>query len=86
MITLERLIPVVIIIIIIIILLFRASPVVYRSSQARGWIAAVAAGLPHSNSNVGSKQRLQPTPQLMATLDPQPTERSQGLNPHPHGY
>ena len=25
-------------------------------------------------------------PQLKALLDPQPTERGQGLNPHPHGY
>ena len=26
-----------------------------------------------------------PTPQLMATPDPKPTERGQGSNPHPHG-
>ena len=35
-------------------LLFRATPTVYRSSQARGWIRAAAAGL-HHNSNAGSK-------------------------------
>ena len=29
---------------------------------------------------------LRPTPRLLATLDPQPTERYQGLNTHPHGY
>ena len=29
---------------------------------------------------------LQPTPQLTATPDPQPTERGQGSNPQPHGY
>ena len=28
---------------------FRATPVAYRSSQARGWIKAVAAGLHHSS-------------------------------------
>ena len=32
-----------------------------------------------------SELRLQPTPQLMATLDPQPTERGWGSNPQPHG-
>ena len=30
--------------------------------------------------------RLQPTPQLMAILDPYPTEQRQGLNLYPHGY
>ena len=30
--------------------------------------------------------RLQPTPQLTATLDPQPSERGQKSNPHPHEY
>ena len=34
--------------------LFRASPMAYRSSQARGWIRAAAAGLHHSQSNNGS--------------------------------
>jgi len=34
---------------------------------------------------MGSELRLQPTPQLMATPDPQPTEQGQGLNPQPHG-
>jgi len=48
----------------------RATPTAYGSSQARGLIGAVAAGLRQSHSNVGSKPRLQPTPQLMATLDP----------------
>ena len=27
-----------------------------------------------------------PTPQLMATLDPVPTEQDQQSNPSPHGY
>ena len=39
----------------------------YGGSQARGLIRAVAAGLHQSHSNVGSKPRLQPTPQLTAT-------------------
>ena len=33
--------------------LFRAAPAAYGSSQARGRIAAIAAGLCHSHSNVG---------------------------------
>ena len=48
--------------------LFRAEPVVYGSSQARGQIAATAASLCHSNAR--SETHLRPTPQLMATLDP----------------
>ena len=44
--------------------LFRAAPMAYGSSQARGQIRAVAAGLRHSHSNTGSE------PQLMATPDP----------------
>ena len=39
--------------------LFRAPPTPYGSSQARGQIRAMAAGLSHSNS--GSELRLQPT-------------------------
>ena len=67
-------------------LFFRATPAAQGSSQAGGQIGAVASGLHHSCSNVGSKLLLQPTPQLMATPDPWPTEQGQGLNPHPHGY
>ena len=36
-------------------------------------------------TNVGAELRLQPTPQLTAALDPQPTEQGQGLNSHIHG-
>ena len=67
------------------ILLFRAIPAAYGGSQARGLIGATAAGLRHSPSNAGSEPHLRPTPQLMAILDPGPTERGQGSNPHPHG-
>ena len=34
-----------------------AAPAAYGGSQARGWIRAIAAGLHHSHSNVGSKLR-----------------------------
>ena len=62
-----------------------AVPVAYGGSQARGRIGAVDAGLHQSHSNSGSKLRLQPTPQFMATPDPSPTELGQGWNPQPHG-
>ena len=55
---------------IIIYLLFRAAPVAYGSSQARGQIRAIAAGLQHSHSNLGSELCLQPTPRFTAMLDP----------------
>ena len=64
---------------------FRAAHAAYGGSQARGPIGATAAGLYHSHSNAGSKPHLQPTPQLMATPDPQPTEWGQGSNLCPHG-
>ena len=63
----------------------RAAPEACGGSQASGRIRAVAAGLHHSHSNAGSKPRLRPTPQLMATPDPEPTERGQGWNPQLHG-
>ena len=47
----------------------RAASAAYGGSQARGLIGAAAAGLGQSHSNEGSKTRLQPTPQLMATPD-----------------
>ena len=42
--------------------LFRATPTAYWSSQAKGWIRAVAANLHHSQSNAGSELCLRPTP------------------------
>ena len=62
---------------------FRAAPLAYGGSQPRRRIRAAAAALHHSNSE--SKPHLRPTPQLMATLDPQHTEQGQGSNPQPHG-
>ena len=62
-------------------LLLRATPMAYGGSQAKGQITAYTTATAHT----GSKSCLQPTPQLMAMTDPQPTERGQGMNPHPHG-
>ena len=47
-----------------------ATPAAYGVSQARSLIGAAATGLHQSHSNARSEPRLQPTPQLMATLDP----------------
>ena len=38
------------------------------------------------HTNARSEPHLRPMPQLVAMPDPQPTERSQGSNLHPHGY
>ena len=64
--------------------LFRAAPVAYRGSQARGPIGATAAGLHHSHSHAGSEPCLRPTPQR-AMPAPSPAEQGQGPNPQPHG-
>ena len=48
----------------------RATPAAYGGSQATGRIGAVATSLRQSHSNAGSELHLQPTPQLMATLNP----------------
>ena len=63
----------------------RAAPRACGGSQVRGPIGTVAASLHQSHSNVGSEPSLQPTPQLTATPDPQPTERGQGPDLQPHG-
>ena len=47
----------------------RAAPAAYGGSQARGLIGAVATSLHQGHSHTGSEPRLQPTPQLTATLD-----------------
>ena len=49
---------------------FRAISEAYGGSQARGRNGAVAASLRQSHSNAGLEPHLQPTPQLMAVLDP----------------
>ena len=43
---------------------FKAAPMAYGNSQARGRIGTAAAGLHHSHSNARSKLHLQPTPHL----------------------
>ena len=48
---------------------FKAAPVAYGGSKARGLIGAIAAGPRHSHNNAGSELHLQPTPQLTATQD-----------------
>ena len=58
--------------------LFRATPVSYGSSQARGQIGAAAAGLYHRHSNSRSKPCLQLMLQLVAMPDPWPNEQGQG--------
>ena len=50
--------------------LFRAVPVAYGGSQARGQIGAVAPGLHHSHGNTASELQLQPTQQLAVMRDP----------------
>ena len=50
--------------------LFRATPMAFGSSQARGRIGAAAAGLHLSHSNDRSKLCLWCIPQLTAMLDP----------------
>ena len=52
-------------------------PAAYGGSQDRGQTGAVATGLRQNHSHAGSETRLQPTPQLTATPDPQPTEQGQ---------
>ena len=46
----------------------RATPVTYGSSQARGPVGTVAAGLCQSHSNARSEPHMRPPPQLTTTL------------------
>ena len=59
--------------------LFRATAVAYGSSQARGWIVAIAAALCHSHIKAKSELCLQPTPQL--ALDPLTHWARPGIEP-----
>ena len=52
------------------VLLFRAAPAAYGSSQTRGRIGAIAAGLHHRHSNAESELLPRPIPQLTETPDP----------------
>ena len=57
--------------------LFRATPIAYGASQARGLIRATAASLCQSYSQL----HLQLTPQLTAMPDLKPTEARPGVEP-----
>ena len=60
--------------------LFRAAPVAHSIWSFPGYgsnqIGATAASLHYSHSNMRSEPYLQPTPELMATSDGQPTEEA----------
>ena len=58
-----------VVVVVVVVAISWAAPAAYGGSQARGPIGAVATGLRQSHSNAGSEPRLQPTPQLTATLD-----------------
>ena len=49
--------------------LFRANPMAYGGSQARGLIGTISAGLCQSHSNTRNEPHLRPTPQFTAMLD-----------------
>ena len=49
---------------------FAISPAAHGGFWVRGRIGAVATGLRQNHSNMGSKLRLQPIPQLTATMEP----------------
>ena len=70
--------------------LFLEPHLAYGGSQVRsGGSQARELQLPaHATATEtpGSEPHLQPTPQLMAMPDPQPTEQGQVLNPQPHGW
>ena len=50
--------------------LFKAAPVAYGGSQARGLIEAVTVGQHQSHGNARFELHLRPTPELMAIPDP----------------
>ena len=45
----------------------------------------LSRGPGQSHSHTRPEPCLRPTAQLVATLDPEPTKRGQGWNPHPQG-
>ena len=58
-----------VVVVVVVVAISWAAPAAYGGSQARGRIGAVAGDLCQSHRNAGSEPRLQPTPQLTATLD-----------------
>ena len=63
---------------------FFLGPTAYGGSQAKGLIGTFATGLHQSHSNARSEPHLQPTSQVMAMPDPQPTELGQESNLQPY--
>ena len=61
--------------------LFKATPIAYGGSHARGPIGAAVANLHHSHSNPRSELHLQPTPQLTARRDPLTHRARPGIEP-----
>ena len=80
---LKDLTPEVFIYSVIYLFIFRATPTAYGSSQPRGPIGAVAAWPISQTQQHATEPRVQPTPQLTATMDPWPIERGQGSNLRP---
>ena len=65
----------------------RATPVAYGSSQAIGQIRTAAEVHTTVTATPDPEPcHLQPMSQLVAIPDPEPIERGQGLNRHPHRY
>jgi len=64
---------------------FRVELAAYGDSQARGPVRAQLPAYATVTATQDPSWILQPTPQLTATPDAQPTERDQGSNPQPHG-
>ena len=58
---------------------FRAAPMAYGSSWARGWVSPSAAGLHYSHSNARFEPYLRHTLQLAAMSNPSLTHWSRGL-------
>ena len=49
-------------------------------------LPATATAIAIATATVGPELHLQPTPQLMAMLDSQPTEQGQGSKLYPRGF
>ena len=67
-------------------LFIRATFTAFGSSQARCQIGAVAAGLCHSHSNLGSEPWSATYTETRGNAGSLTTEQGQGLYLYPHGY
>ena len=59
---------------------------IWKFPGSRGRIGAGKCPPTPQPQDARSKLCLRPPPRFLASLDPQPTEQAQGLNPHSHGY